>query len=59
FWEVNERVVAFDWVDPGLRLQIPALRRALDRKTRPQARARVPGQDVDDPEDLVPLTEKL
>ena len=29
FWEVNERVVAFDWVDPKLRVQIPALREAI------------------------------
>jgi hypothetical protein len=34
FWEVNERVVAFDWVDPELRVQIPALREALRGKTR-------------------------
>ncbi|GAC1613341.1 MAG: hypothetical protein NVS9B1_21760 [Candidatus Dormibacteraceae bacterium] len=29
FWEVNERVVAFDWVEEPLRSQIPRLRAAL------------------------------
>lgn len=29
FWEVNERVVAFDWVDKPLHAQIPTLREAL------------------------------
>ena len=31
FWEVNERVVAFDWVDEPLRAEIPRLRAALRR----------------------------
>jgi hypothetical protein len=31
FWEVNERVIAFDWVDEPLREQIPRLRHALKR----------------------------
>lgn len=31
FWEVNERVIAFDWVDEPLRAQIPRLRAALRR----------------------------
>ena len=31
FWEVNERVIAFDWVDEPLRAQIPRLRAALKR----------------------------
>jgi hypothetical protein len=52
FWEVNERVVAFDWVDPDLRSQIPALRQALsDRSTFPEkssqeslGKAAFPGQ---------------
>lgn len=34
FWEVNERVVAFDWVDPDLRSQIPALRLALRERSQ-------------------------
>jgi hypothetical protein len=31
FWEVNERVIAFDWVEEPLRAQIPRLRLALRR----------------------------
>jgi hypothetical protein len=31
FWEVNERVIAFDWVEEPLRVQIPRLRHALKR----------------------------
>ena len=31
FWEVNERVIAFDWVEQPLRAQIPRLRAALRR----------------------------
>src|SRR6202521_1549994 len=31
FWEVNERVIAFDWVEEPLREQIPRLRTALRR----------------------------
>jgi len=31
FWEVDERVIAFDWVEPQLRDQIPRLRTALKR----------------------------
>jgi len=31
FWEVNERVVAFDWVEEPLRAEIPRLRAALKR----------------------------
>ena len=31
FWEVNERVVAFDWVEEPLRAQIPRVRAALRR----------------------------
>jgi hypothetical protein len=31
FWEVNERVVAFDWVEEPLRSEIPRLRAALRR----------------------------
>jgi len=59
FWEVNERVVAFDWVDPDLRVQIPALREALSRKTRRHDGGRARSQQTGDPDDLVPLTKKL
>jgi hypothetical protein len=31
FWEVNERVLAFDWVEQPLRAEIPRLRAALSR----------------------------
>jgi hypothetical protein len=31
FWEVSERVVAFDWVEEPLRAEIPRLRTALRR----------------------------
>src|SRR5256712_578880 len=31
FWEVNERVISFDWVEQPLRDQIPRLRAALRR----------------------------
>jgi hypothetical protein len=31
FWEVNERVIAFDWVEQPLRAEIPRLRVALRR----------------------------
>jgi hypothetical protein len=31
FWEVNERVIAFDWVEQPLRAEIPRLRAALLR----------------------------
>jgi succinate dehydrogenase hydrophobic anchor subunit len=31
FWEVNERVIAFDWVEQPLRAEIPRLRSALSR----------------------------
>ena len=33
FWEVNERVIAFDWVEDRLRQEIPQLRRALARSS--------------------------
>jgi len=35
FWEVNERVIAFDWVEKPLRDQIPRLREALRRAGGP------------------------
>jgi hypothetical protein len=38
FWEVNERVVAFDWVEEPLRAQIPRVRAAL-RRAKASARA--------------------
>jgi hypothetical protein len=36
FWEVNERVISFDWLEQPLREQIPALRNAL-RRTKASA----------------------
>ncbi len=32
FWEVNERVISFDWLEQPLRQEIPKLRAALRRK---------------------------
>lgn len=37
FWEVSDRVVAFDWVDPDLRELIPALRQHLADRAERQA----------------------
>ena len=31
FWEVNERVISFDWLEQPLREEIPRLRTALRR----------------------------
>src|SRR5260370_21155017 len=31
FWEVNERVISFDWLEQPLRAEIPRLRAALRR----------------------------
>jgi hypothetical protein len=31
FWEVNERVISFDWLEQPLRDQVPRLRAALAR----------------------------
>ncbi|HVD00544.1 MAG TPA: DUF2254 family protein [Candidatus Dormibacteraeota bacterium] len=54
FWEVNERVVAFDWVDPDLRSQIPALRCALRERGRPQpVDGEQPGKPISGARDLV------
>jgi hypothetical protein len=59
FWEVNERVVAFDWVDPELRIQVPALREALRGKAKRHNGRRAPAEPAGDSEDLVqPLTKK-
>jgi hypothetical protein len=54
FWEVSERVVAFDWVEEPLRAQIPRLRAAL-RKNMPAARRSRSQQEanVDRHDDLV------
>ena len=46
FWEVNERVVAFDWVEEPLRAEIPRLRMALRRA---KASGRGPVVELDDP----------
>ncbi len=56
FWEVNERVVAFDWVEEPLRAEIPRLRTALKRA---KASGRGPALELEDtgpggPVDLVP-----
>jgi len=46
FWEVNERVIAFDWVEEPLRAQIPRLRAALRRaKGTPEATPAPPASD--------------
>ena len=46
FWEVNERVVAFDWVEEPLRAEIPRLRTALRRA---KASGRGPSLDLEEP----------
>jgi len=53
FWEVNERVVAFDWVDPELRVQIPRLREALRQAKPAPKRAHRPHQPRAGGKDLV------
>ncbi len=54
FWEVNERVVAFDWVEEPLRAEIPRLRAALRRA---KASGRGPAIELEEapmrPQDLV------
>ena len=50
FWEVNERVIAFDWVEEPLRAQIPRLRAALKR-------AKGDGQVLETPS--TPVTQNL
>ena len=47
FWEVNERVVAFDWVEEPLRAEIPRLRMALKRA---KASGRGPAIELEDQE---------
>jgi len=51
FWEVNERVVAFDWVEDPLRAQIPRLRTALKRA---KATGRAPMIELEEPEEITP-----
>ncbi len=56
FWEVNERVVAFDWVEEPFRAQIPHLRKSLRQaKAAPAAPATVAPVDSTTPagQDLV------
>jgi len=53
FWEVNERVISFDWVEPSLRDQIPKLRSALRRAQRSGNGA------VAALEDVTPVTQDL
>ncbi len=52
FWEVNERVVAFDWVEEPLRAEIPRLRTALRRA---KASGRGPSVDLEEPTPGVPM----
>jgi hypothetical protein len=52
FWEVNERVVAFDWVEEPLRAEIPRLRTALRRA---KASGRGPAVELEDPPPGVPV----
>jgi hypothetical protein len=59
FWEVNERVVAFDWVEDPLRAEIPRLRSALKRA---KATGRGPAFELEDqaePKSLVSPTVEL
>ena len=54
FWEVNERVVAFDWVEEPLRAQIPRLRAALPETKPGSKRSRHPHEpSMDGHHDLV------
>ena len=59
FWEVNERVIAFDWVEERLRHEIPQLRRALAnplaaevQEEHPQVTGPVEGEDLVQPAKL-------
>jgi hypothetical protein len=52
FWEVNERVVAFDWVEEPLRAEIPRLRTALRRA---KASGRKPALELDDSSPIGPI----
>jgi hypothetical protein len=52
FWEVNERVVAFDWVEEPLRAEIPRLRKALRRA---KASGRGPSLELEEPQEGVPV----
>jgi hypothetical protein len=52
FWEVNERVVAFDWVEEPLRAEIPRLRTALRRA---KASGRGPSVELEDPPPGLPM----
>src|SRR6266849_4164044 len=52
FWEVNERVVAFDWVEEPLRVEIPRLRTALRRA---KASGRGPAIELEDPGPTIPV----
>jgi hypothetical protein len=55
FWEVNERVISFDWVEQPLRAEIPRLRAALRRaKATGHAPAIDFGKHVAVHPDLVP-----
>jgi predicted membrane protein DUF2254 len=51
FWEVNERVIAFDWVEKPLRDEIPRLRAALRRA---KASGHGLALELEEPPPLVP-----
>ena len=58
FWEVNERVVAFDWVEEPLRSRIPRLlvelrRHPAGRQAKPGIPSRTPSQSLRGEQDLV------
>ena len=46
FWEVNERVISFDWVEQPLRAEIPRLRAALRRA---KATGHTPAIELEEP----------
>jgi len=54
FWEVNERVIAFDWVDESLRAEIPRLRAALRRSKGSIESLAVELEKAPEVHDLVP-----
>ena len=55
FWEVNERVISFDWVEQPLRAEIPRLRAALRRAKRTGHTPEIePEKSPVVPPDLVP-----
>jgi hypothetical protein len=51
FWEVNERVISFDWVEQPLRAEIPRLRAALRRA---KATGHAPAVELETPPAVKP-----